>query len=200
MIEHIEGIIQHMKELGFKRFLVSEPPVASIVPLLKRVLNWGVFDLEGLKITQSKFQEQFADLQKRHGDAVVIFPEISLLEGMSGKTHLEDDFLDIMHAGQLVHNELAEAAQVLIKQAGWDVWNRLSSPDNGPNQDAVPATTHDPDGFMWISGEIFAIVALLLLVTLFVFWFCRTDENLDDEDDDDDADDKEIHDLPEDEP
>merc|ERR1711964_805319 len=85
LVDNVDEIISHMKQIGFKRFLVSEPPVSPTTSGMRRAMKFNIFDEDGIKFVQKKFREQFAALQKKYGDNVIIFPEMEILDTMTSE-------------------------------------------------------------------------------------------------------------------
>lgn len=105
-----------MRLVGFTRFLVAEPPVSINMPAIYMA---GLM-LPGSKticpeILQRSAQESFAksrDLDKTPGIEVELFGEVEIC----AKTGTRDDYFDLLHPKQVIHDTLAAEAAETVKK------------------------------------------------------------------------------------
>merc|ERR1712000_438099 len=108
-----------MLRLGFTRFLISEPPFHAHVPLVGRCNKWGLFDHNSSDAIKTRIRENLMTLRDNHPENVRIFKQMCHLGDI---THDEHSYIDPVHAGQQVHDELTLKAVEQLKKSGWDDW------------------------------------------------------------------------------
>jgi len=106
--QNIETIVDHMRKLGFKRFLISEPPFHKNVPLVGKCHWLGVLDDESSEKFTTRIRERFTELKKKYPGEIEIFAEMQYLGEMKAD---ESAYIDPFHAGKSIHEELTQKAE-----------------------------------------------------------------------------------------
>merc|ERR1712093_810168 len=120
-VEDMEKIVSHMKKLGFTRFLVSEPPFHDNVPLVRTFCEWGVLCHNSSGKIKKNLRKELQSLRERHPEEIKIFEEMTHLDEIGVAPEGEEKFyIDPVHAGQKVHDELTIRAANQIIKNGWD--------------------------------------------------------------------------------
>merc|ERR1712034_291777 len=110
VVENIAQVVRHMRKAGFKRFMVAEPPVSIHMP----IIYWAGKLLPGTgrecpDILQRGALDGYAKLRELNntsGIEIEVFGEIEVVM----KTGTYDDYIDMIHPSQMIHDTLAAEA------------------------------------------------------------------------------------------